>query len=114
MNTLKSVYVVVAGLFAIPAYAASFNCDKAQTETEYAICEHRKINDADVRMATTYQIIKRLVPMGTRGVIQDEQIRWLHMRDQCGKSENCLNEVYKMRQQKLDLYMNRVYQQGPF
>ena len=95
-------------------YAASFNCDKAETSTEHAICEHRAINDADVKMATTYNIIKRLVPMGTRGVIQDEQVKWLQLRDQCGNSSSCLTEVYKMRQQKLNLYMERVYQQGPF
>lgn len=96
------------------ASAASFNCDKARTATEHAICDHRAINDADVKMATTYQMIKRLVPMGTRGVIQDEQVKWLQLRDQCGNSSRCLTEVYKMRQQKLDLYMEQVYQQGPF
>ncbi|OTG70235.1 hypothetical protein B9T38_13205 [Acinetobacter sp. ANC 4218] len=106
--------VVFFSLLSGSVYAASFNCDKAQTPTEYAICEHRSINDADVKMATTYNIIKRLVPMGTRGVIQDEQVKWLQLRDQCGNSSRCLTEVYKMRQQKLNLYMERVYQQGPF
>ena len=95
-------------------YAASFNCDKARTQTEHAVCEYRVVNDADVKMATTYNIIKRLVPMGTRGMIQDEQVKWLQLRDQCGDSSRCLSEVYKMRQQKLDMYMDRVYKQGPF
>ncbi len=27
----------------------------------------------------TYNIIKRLVPMGTRGVIQDQQVKWLQI-----------------------------------
>ena len=52
--------------------------------------------------------------MGTRGVIQDEQVKWLQLRDQCGHSIRCLSEVYQMRQQKLDIYMARVYEQGPF
>lgn len=95
-------------------HAASFNCEKARTQTEHAICEHRAVNDADVKMVTTYNIIKRLVPMGTRGVIQDEQVRWLQLRDQCVDSSRCLIEVYKMRQQKLETYMDRVYRQGPF
>lgn len=98
----------------ITVQAASFNCEKAQTQTEHAICEHRTINDADVKMVTTYHIIKRLVPMGTRGVIQDEQVRWLQLRDQCLDSSRCLIEVYKMRQQKLESYLDRVYRQGPF
>lgn len=95
-------------------HAASFNCEKARTQTEHAICEHRAVNDADVKMVTTYNIIRRLVPMGTRGVIQDEQVRWLQLRDQCVDSSRCLIEVYKMRQQKLETYMDRVYRQGPF
>ena len=74
----------------------------------------RAVNDADVKMATTFYIIKRLVPMGTRGVIQDEQVKWLQLRDQCGHSIRCLSEVYQMRQQKLDIYMARIYEQGPF
>lgn len=95
-------------------YGASFDCQKAQSVTEHAVCHHRQINDADVKMATTYNIIKRLVPMGTRGEIQDQQVKWLFLRDQCQDNVSCLNDVYTMRQQKLDLYMKRVYQQGPF
>lgn len=96
------------------AYAASFKCEHAQTQTEHAVCEHRVLNDADVKMATTYNIIRRLVPMGTRGAIQDQQVKWLQLRDQCRDNVTCLTDVYKMRQQKLDMYMERVYKQGPF
>ena len=96
------------------AQAASFDCKKAQTVTEHAVCDHRQLNDADVKMATTYNIIRKLVPMGTRGVIQDQQVKWLQLRDQCGDNVSCLNEVYKMRQQKLDIYMNNIYKKGPF
>ena len=113
---MKSYLYIFAVLSCISmtSHAASFNCDKAQTKTEYAICEHRNLNDADVKMATTYNIIRKLVPMGTRGVIQDQQVKWLQLRDQCQDNVSCLSDVYKMRQQKLDIYMNRVYQQGPF
>ncbi len=95
-------------------HAASFNCNAAKTQTEHTICDTRSLNDADVKMATTYNIIKKLVPMGTRSVIQDQQVKWLHLRDDCRDNVNCLTDVYKMRQQKLETYMNRIYQQGPF
>ena len=109
--------ILTAALLCSASYianAASYDCQKAKTLTEHAVCDHRALNDADVKMATTYSIIKRLVPMGTRGVIQDEQVKWLSMRDQCRDNVNCLSDVYKMRQQKLDIYMDRVYRQGPF
>jgi uncharacterized protein len=114
MKICKCAALFLCSAFSFTIYAASFNCDKARTEVEHAVCEYRVINDADVKMATTYNILKRLVPMGTRGVIQDEQVKWLQLRDQCGSSSRCLSEVYKMRQQKLDLYMDRIYKQGPF
>ena len=106
--------VLLLVLFSGSAFAASFDCQKAQTLTEHAICEHRLINDADVKMATTYNIIRRLVPMGTRGAIQDQQVKWLALRNECRDNVHCLGDVYKMRQQQLDLAMNRIYQQGPF
>ena len=64
--------------------------------------------------STTYTILKRLVPMGTRGLIQDEQVKWLSLRDRCGTSQRCLMDVYKMRQQQLELNLDRIYRQGPF
>ena len=113
MKSYLYIFMVFTCISSI-TQAASFNCDKAQTQTEYAICEHRNLNDADVKMATTYNIIRKLVPMGTRGVIQDQQVKWLQLRNQCQDNVSCLTDVYKMRQQKLDIYMNGVYQQGPF
>lgn len=95
-------------------HAASFACERAETPTEKTICTERSLNDADVKMAHSYKIVKRLFPMGTRSVIQDEQIKWLRLRNECGHSVICLTEVYQLRQQKLDMYLERVYQQGPF
>lgn len=111
---IQGMLVLGSAYFISTSYAASFDCAKAKTITEHAICEHRVINDADVKMATTYNIIRHLVPMGTRGAIQDQQIKWIQLRDQCRDNLSCLTDVYKMRQKKLDLYMNRVYKQGPF
>lgn len=96
------------------SYAASFDCQKAQSQTEKAICQHRTLNDADVKMATSYNIIRHLVPMSTRSVIQRDQVKWLQFRDQCQESVDCLMQVYKMRQQQIDLQFDRVYRQGPF
>ena len=78
------------------------------------ICEHRAVNDADVKMATTYRIVSRLVAMGTRSQIRDEQFRWLELRDRCGASVDCLTQVYNLRQQKLEDHLNQLYQRAPF
>ncbi|RKG31321.1 lysozyme inhibitor LprI family protein [Acinetobacter tianfuensis] len=110
----KSSILFLGLLLASALQAASFDCAKAQSKTEHTVCEHRALNDADVKMAATYAILKRLVPMGTRGTIQHEQFKWLELRDQCMNNVSCLSDVYNMRQRKLDLHMERIYKQGPF
>lgn len=101
-------------LLMVDTHAASFNCTKAQSQTEHRICDHLILNDADVKMVTTYNIVRRLVPMGTRSEIQTEQIRWLQLRNDCQDNVECLKHVYRMRQQKLDIYMDSIYKKAPF
>ena len=108
------VFLVLMGCFTLQTKAASFNCERAQTQTKKAVCEHRVINDADVKMATSYTILRKLVPIETRSMIQEEQIKWLQLRDQCQDHLNCLVDVYKMRQQKIDLHLNRIYKAQTF
>ncbi len=42
-------FVCVGLMLSVAGHAASFSCEKAKTQTEYAICEHRAVNDADVK-----------------------------------------------------------------
>ena len=105
--------LLVLGAVLQPSYAASFPCERAATMTEYTICQQPSLNDADVKMATTYSILRKLMPMGSRSLLQEEQVKWLQLRDQCQDNLQCLTEVYNMRQQKLDLHVQRLYQRGP-
>lgn len=110
---IKSLLIFVS-VFSVESYAASFDCKKQLSVTEQVICKNVSLNDADVKMTTTYNILRRLVPMGTRSVIQDEQVKWLQFRDRCNDSFECLEQVYQMRQQKLNLHLDRVYRNGPY
>ena len=114
MKFLSQGIVIFFSLLAASAYAASFDCQKAETVTEKAICEHRLLNDADVKMSTSYHILRRMVPMGTRSVIQRDQVKWLQFRDRCQESVSCLSQVYNMRQQQIDLQFQRIYKLGPY
>ena len=115
MKTHLSICLALPLYLTVPcSEAASFNCARAATKAEHQICNTLSLNDADVKMATTYNIVRRLVPMGTRSVIQTEQTKWLSLRDQCQDNIQCLKQTYDMRQQKLEQYMERVYRQGPF
>jgi uncharacterized protein len=56
-----------------PIQAASFDCSKAETTDEKAICANPQLNDADVEMSVLYTQLKPLLGMGARGDLEDEQ-----------------------------------------
>ena len=97
------------------AVAASFDCRRAGTTTERTICGNLGLNDRDVRMAQLYDIVRRLVPMGTRGAIMDRQTMWLRERNRCGGDRACIGQAYDRRIRELNRVLEeRVYPQGPF
>ncbi|WP_375338714.1 lysozyme inhibitor LprI family protein [Acinetobacter soli] len=102
-------------MFAGAASAASFPCEKAQLRSEKTICQTRSLNDADVKMATTYAIVLHALPMGGRDAEKGMQYQWLKQRNTCGSNTSCLSRSYASRQQHLDdIIQNRVLSHGPF
>ena len=88
--------------------AASFDCDAKELKPdEKAICDNRALNDADVRMATTFELLSGLLAMGSRGTLQDEQTAWLKKRQECGADAACLKAAYEERLKQLgETYKN--------
>ena len=108
------VLTAVCAAVAAPASAASFDCRKARSSDEKAVCANRDLNDQDVRMDQLYGITRHLVPMGGRGAIMDDQRAWLQARKNCGGNQACLARSYDNRIRQLNTVMDRVYSQGPF
>ncbi|ELW87078.1 hypothetical protein ACBK50_3260 [Acinetobacter baumannii] len=95
--------------------AASFSCNAAKTKTELSICKNRSLNDADVKMATTYQIVLHALPMGGRDNQKDTQQQWLKKRNACVANVSCISKAYQQRQKQLDtILQDRVLSHGPF
>jgi uncharacterized protein len=113
MRRLITALLLVAAA-ATPAAAASFDCGKARTADERAICADRALNDQDVRVDQLYGITRHLVPMGGRDAIIGDQRAWLKNRHACGANRACLARSYDRRLAELNRVMQRVYQQGPF
>lgn len=98
------VLSLAAGPFsgATPAAAASFDCEKAElAPDERAICDNRALNDADVRMVTTFELLSGLLAMGARGTMQDDQIAWLARRQACEADVACIQSAYDDRMEEL-------------
>lgn len=113
---MRLLLTALALTFAVPvvANAASFDCARARTPDEKAICANMPLNDKDVRMSVLYDINKRTLAMGGRGALMDSQQQWLRDRKTCGANRACLNRSYDKRLDDLDRSMERIYSNGPF
>ena len=94
---LLSVGVVSVG------NAASFDCNKATTETEIAICGDPELSALDDRLSRLYvrgrQITKNV--SGSNLEIQNNQIGWLNKRNKCRSETSCLSLAYQTRLEEL-------------
>jgi len=81
-----------AGALATTAQAASFNCAKAKTPSEKAICAKPTLSDLDQRMGDKYKILIKMLGKGSAQAsqIRAEQVWFLGRRDACGAEEFCL------------------------
>lgn len=104
----------LALLAPIAAHAASFDCAKARAADEKAICRHRALEDADVRMATMFELEGHLLAMGGRGALQDAQVAWLKQRRRCGADVACLTRSYDRRLAELQRTFDTIAARGPF
>lgn len=99
---------ILLSLMSHGAEAASFNCDAKELQPdEKMICENRSLNDADVKMVTTFELLSGLLAMGARGTMQDEQTAWLKKRQACGADAACIGAAYQERLKQLgETYKN--------
>ncbi len=79
------------------AQAASFDCARARAADERAICNDRRLNDQDVRMATWLDALRQTQLMGGNGAMRDDQRAWLAQRRTCGGDRMCLARAYDRR-----------------
>jgi len=81
------------------AHAASFDCARASTPTEKAICADPALSALDSDLTAAFKSALALWPAGNWGVyLRNEQIDWLKMRDsQCKADVACLKGEYASR-----------------
>ncbi|THV25445.1 lysozyme inhibitor LprI family protein [Peteryoungia ipomoeae] len=101
-NALTLSALIGLTLLPTPAGAASFDCSKADLAAdEKAICETPALNDMDVRMVTTFELLRELLPMGSRTAMEERQISWLAERKACEGNTDCISTAYAGRIQEL-------------
>ncbi len=119
VSTLALAGILTVGQGVTPlastARAASFDCARARSTDERAICGNRVLEDRDVELSVLYGLIQKLVPMGSRDAIRREQAQWLAGRGRCGADVPCLRRAYDRRIAALRATIDeRVVSNGPF
>ena len=71
-------------LAAWPGPAAAFDCAKAATATEKAICANAALKLADDRMAAAYSALSKTLDDPARAQLLVAQRTWLKKREECG------------------------------
>ncbi|WJH39791.1 hypothetical protein N7E02_24130 [Aliirhizobium terrae] len=111
MTSKRAAILLLAGLtpallstaIVTPAAAASFDCERTDlAPDEKVICDTRVLNDADVKMVTTFDILTSLLAMGNRDKLREEQSAWLKKRQACGGDAACLTGAYEERMKQLN------------
>ena len=76
----------------VPLDAASFDCSKATTETEIAICNDPELSALDERMSNAY-LKARGSNLGEH--FKQHQLNWIKTRDLCFSNAECLKNSYE-------------------
>src|SRR5262249_1451893 len=102
---LCRLLLVCLGLVHGHAYAQSFDCKRAATAVERAICYDKDLGDLDARLASELKKALSAAPDGRKALLAQER-RWLAYRNKhCatdgfrpGESfEQCLTKLYTAR-----------------
>lgn len=99
--------LIVATLFlvALPATATeaspSFDCSKAGTATEHAICASEVLSGLDREIAASYAAARDGLKKKGRQRLKKRQLSWIERRDACGSDAACIERLMRRRLARL-------------
>ncbi|WP_109127163.1 hypothetical protein [Dyella sp. C11] len=104
-----SALLALSAAGTLHAQVASFDCAKASSPTERAICTSPVLGRKDVVMATYVQVLRQLKPAQAGMAYREfddhlrvEQLQWLQQaRNVCAGNVACLNRSYDQRIESL-------------
>ena len=91
--------VGIAAMLLMPSalFAASFNCTKAGTSTEIAICNDSQLGTLDEAIADAFFELKDRMNQQKASALLQKQRDWLAKRNSCGGDIACLRQSMQDR-----------------
>lgn len=107
---LSIVTVALTG----PTTALAFDCRKASTLTEEAICADPELKRKDNQLSRDYALFRQHFSKSGNYdcLVADEkkrQLDWRKERDACGADKACIAAAYDKRQSELDLFTRACF-----
>ncbi len=95
MNLRSIATAALLTLAPIAAHAAGFDCAKAASPTEKAICADAGLSKLDGQLAAAWKAA--LAKGGDTAALKAAQLKWLRQRDLCGGDAECVGDRYRER-----------------
>jgi uncharacterized protein len=101
------VFFTALALMTLPLQAASFDCDKAESPDEIAVCGNLELSALDSEMGGLWYAYSQVpMLMGSNGARHDEAEAFLESRAACGNDVACLTDLYDARIETLESHIS--------
>ncbi len=100
VTNILAVWCITALYCTSDVHAASFECAKAGSFVEKAICERADLSRLDDVLAELYKMVLLDSSAPAQKTFRIDQLRWLESRNTCSNS-NCIQDAYETRLSEL-------------
>jgi len=91
------IFPIISMIAVNSVLAASFDCKKAGTVVEKAICNNVQVSEADGKLGDIYSQLKKSLSKAEFKQLKVDQRDWLKKRNTCGGDTLCLMQMYEQR-----------------
>lgn len=106
---------MLAGSKATPGLAQSFDCARARTPAEHAICSHAQLRGLDSSLAKSYATVRSRLSPSLVNEFVAAQRAWTKARDHgCSQAGvDCLRHAYREREDLMRALLARTSEDNP-
>lgn len=97
INSVKKIFIFTSLMACGTAYAASFDCTKANASYEKIICSDNVLNRLDDALSNNYLVVMNSNrEQRVKDSLKQSQIAWLNKRNACSEY-SCIRSLYERR-----------------
>lgn len=104
MRKSRSLLLLSIAVLPLSAQAAGYDCTRAETASEIAVCDNPGLSRLDEEMTTQYRYLINTLPPHRAHLLREDQRSWIVARDSCGADVRCLRARYQERNARLNEY----------